>query len=255
MGLYEDLLATAVDAEVVDVCLGLHWAGVQVRTAAGERCGLASTLRPVPLPGKHESPAVEQAGELTVQRALALAGRVPRGGPEASLGFAALQALIPISPGRWVEGNAELALASRSQGRRLALVGRFGFASRLRPLAASLNVLELDPLPGESSAERASEILPRSDLIVITGMALVNGSLEGLLAMCPAGSEVALVGPSVPLSDVLFAHGVSLLCGAFVEQPARVMAGIRQGANFHQLHQLGTRLVTMTSEVRPADRG
>jgi len=253
MGLHEDLLAVAVDAEVVDVCLGLHWAGVQVRTAVGERCGLASTLRPARLPGRHESPAVAQAGELAMQRARVLAERVPRGGPEASLGFAALQALIPIRPERWVDGNAERALASRSQGSRLALVGRFGFASHLRSLAASLDVLELEPLPGESPAERASEILPRSDLIVITGMALVNGSLEGLLAMCPPGSEVALVGPSVPLSEVLFAHGVSLLCGAFVEKPARVMAGIRQGANFHQLHHLGTRLVTMERGASAAD--
>jgi uncharacterized protein len=245
MGLYEDLLAVAADADVLDACLGLHWTGVWVWSAGGERCGLASTLRPRRLPGQDETPAVAEAGELASQPARSLAERVPRGGPEASLGFAALQAMIPLHPERWAEGNAERVLARRCQGKRLALVGRFGFASALRALAASVAVLELDPLPGERPAEQAGAILPQSDLIVITGMALVNRTLESLLALCPPGSEVALVGPSVPLSEVLFGYGVRLLCGAFVEAPAPVMAGIRQGANFHQIHHLGTRLVTM----------
>lgn len=245
MGVYEDLLAVAADAEVVDASLGLHWTGVWVRAAGGERCGLATTLRPRRLPGRDETPAVAQAGKPASRRALALAERVPHGGPEASLGFAALSALVPLDLDRWVDGNADRALARRCQGKRLALVGRFGFAAALRSLAASVVVLELDPLPGESPAEQAADILPQSDLIVITGMALVNRTLEGLLAMCSRGSEVALVGPSVPLCEVLFAYGVHLLCGAFVEEPAQVMAGIRQGADFHQLHRLGTRLVTM----------
>ena len=245
MGLYEDLRAVAADAEVVDASLGLHWTGVWVRAAGGERCGLATTLQPRRLPGRDESPAVAEAGELASRRALTLVERVPRGGPEASLGFAALTALIPLDLDRWVEGNADRALRRRCPGKRLALVGRFGFADALRSLAASVAVLELDPLPGESRAEQAADILPQADLIVITGMALVNRTLEGLLALCPRGSEVALVGPSVPMSDVFYDYGVDLLCGAFVEQPARVMAGIRQGADFHQLHRLGTRLVTM----------
>jgi len=82
----------------------------------------------------------------------------------------------------------------------------------------------------------AADILPRSDLIVGTGMAPVNRTLEGMLALCSPGSEVALVGPSVPLGEGPFDYGISLLCGGCVEQPQRVMAGIRQGANFHQIH-------------------
>ena len=76
-------------------------------------------------------------------------------------------------------------------------------------------------------------------------MPLDNRTLEGLLALCPPRSDVALVGRSVPMSDVFLDYGADLLFGAFVEQPARVMAGIRQGADFRQLHRLGTRLVTV----------
>lgn len=145
-----------------------------------------------------------------------LSACVPDGRPEASLGFDDLRAIAPLDPDRWVEGNANLLLPRHCRGRRLAWVGRFSFAAALRALAA--------------------DILPRSDLIVGTGMAPVNRTLEGMLALCSPGSEVALVGPSVPLGEGPFDYGISLLCGGCVEQPQRVMAGIRQGANFHQIH-------------------
>jgi len=207
-----------------------------VQLPGGERCGLATTLSPQSLPSRDETPPFADAGELASRRALALAERVPCGGSEASLGFDALQAITPLDPDRWVEGNADLGLPRRCQGKRLERVGRFSFVSALRALAASVAVLELDPLPGESPAERAAYILPRSDLIVVTGMALVNRTPKGLLALCPPGSDVALDGPSVPLSEVLFGYGVSLRCDASVEAPAPVTAGIRQAANFVQIH-------------------
>jgi uncharacterized protein (DUF4213/DUF364 family) len=172
-------------------------------------------------------------------------GRVPYVRPDASLGFDALQATAPLDPDRWVEGIAVLVLPRRCRGKRLAWVGRFRFAAALRALAASGVVLELEPLPGESPAERAADILPRSDLIVGIGMALVNRTPEGRLALCSPGNEAAVVGPSVPRGEVLVAYGISLLCGCCVEQPQRVMAGIRQGAHFHHSHPDGTRLVTM----------
>ena len=136
--------------------------------------------------------------------ALALIERGPHGGPEASLGFAALQALLPLAPDRWVEVNADRALGRGCAGKRVAVVGRFHFVSALRSLAASVSVLELDPRQGASPAQPACDILPQSDLIVITGMALVNRRLEGLPAMCLPRSQVALVGRSAPLSEVLF---------------------------------------------------
>ena len=179
------------------------------------------------------------------QRALALVERVPHGGPEASLGFAALQALLPLAPDRWVEVNADRALGRGCAGKRVAVVGRFNFSSALRSRAASVSVIELDPRQGESAAQHACDILPQSDLIVINGMALVNRTREGLLAMCPPRSQVALVGPSARLSEVLFGYGIGPLCGGYVERPQRVMAGIRLEANLRQVHHRGTRRVTL----------
>ena len=68
--------------------------------------------------------------------------------------------------------------------------------------------------------------------------------------MCFPRSQGALVGPGAPLSEVLFGYGIRLLCGGCVEQPERVMAGIRHEADFHQFHRLGTRLVMMEPGIR-----
>jgi len=245
MGLDEGLRAVAADANGVGACLGLPWAGVWVWLPGGERCGLAVTLRARRLPGREQEPAVAGAGNWRRGVPSPLSACVPYGRPEASLGFDALQAIAPLDPDRWVEGIAVLVLPRRCRGKRLAWVGPFRFAAALRALAASGVVLELEPLPGESPAERAADILPRLDLIVGTGMALVNRTPEGRLALYSPGSEAALVGPSLPLGEVLVDYGISLLCGCTVEQPQRVMAGIRQGAHFHHSHPEGTRLVTM----------
>jgi uncharacterized protein (DUF4213/DUF364 family) len=246
MGLVDDLLAVVQDAEVVETCQGNHWTGVWVRDAAGqERCGLATTLRSAGSIANDVGPAVADEDWHGMRRGRAVAELALTSGAQRSLGFAAIHALVPLQPARWSAANAKAVLLDRCAGRRVALVGRFGFAAAIRACASSLTVLEQDPHEGELPAEHARGVLPSSDWIVITGMALVNHTLEALLALCPSGSHVALVGPSVPLSDVLFDHGLDLLCGAYVEQIPPVMAGIRRGADFHQVHRLGARLVTL----------
>lgn len=57
-----------------------------------------------------------------------------------------------------------------------------------------------------------------------------------------------LIGPTTPLSPVLFERGVDIISGAVVEDIASILRGLSQGANFHQLRQMGVRLVSMTSD-------
>ncbi len=54
-----------------------------------------------------------------------------------------------------------------------------------------------------------------------------------------------LLGPSTPLSPLLFDYGIRLLSGALVEEIEPVLAAVSQGANFRQVHHAGVRLVTL----------
>ena len=65
------------------------------------------------------------------------------------------------------------------------------------------------------------------------------------MALCRREGLVLVLGPSTPLSPIMFNHGVHLLSGSMVEDVEAVLRTVSQGANFRQLHQQGVRLVTM----------
>jgi uncharacterized protein (DUF4213/DUF364 family) len=244
MSLIEELLATLPDGQVNDVRIGLHWTAVVVTVNGQRQCGLASTLG-----GSHEhtgEPDVPQAGHLHTFAALELARFACEPHPVLrSIGVAALNALLPRTPERWSDLNAEEILTEWGRGRTVALVGRFPFIPRLREQASRLIVLEQQPHDDERPAEEAASILPEADVVAITGMTFVNHTLEGLLALCPPQAQILVLGPSTPLSPLLGRYGVAMLSGAVVEAVEPVLRTIEQGGTFRQIHRAGVRLVTM----------
>jgi uncharacterized protein (DUF4213/DUF364 family) len=245
MKFLDELLAALPDGNVLDVCIGLHWTAVVVRSDGQVRCGLASTLA---APHNHSAePDVPQAGLLHTLSALELAHMArSEQPPQASIGIAALNALLPPQPEQWRDVNAEEVIVTHGTGKTVALIGSFPFVPRLRPRVDRLFVMELQPKDNELPAEAAPDILPQADVIAITSMTLINHSLENLLKLCGPAATVLLLGPSTPLSPVLFEHGVDLLSGSVVTDIDRVLDAIKQGANFRQVHRSGVRLVTMS---------
>ena len=79
-------------------------------------------------------------------------------------------------------------------------------------------------------------------MVAITSSALINHTLDGLLALCRPKALVMMLGPSTPLSPVLFDHGVTILSGARVMDEAAALRTIGQGASFQQVE--GVRLLT-----------
>ena len=128
----------------------------------------------------------------------------------------------------------------------MAIVGHFPFIPELRPLTKALWVIEQHPSEGEHPAEAAADLIPQADVVAITGTALINHSLEGLLALCRPASFVMILGPSTPLSPVLFEHGVAMLSGAWVVDEEAALRTISQGATFQQVE--GVRLVVLSKE-------
>jgi uncharacterized protein (DUF4213/DUF364 family) len=80
-------------------------------------------------------------------------------------------------------------------------------------------------------------------VVALTGSALINGTLDGLLSLCRPGALVMVLGPSTPLSPVLFDHGATFLSGARVVDEAAALRTIGQGATFQQVE--GVRLLTL----------
>jgi len=163
---------------------------------------------------------------------------------EASIGMAALNSLINIDESKCVEANAYEILLEKGKGKNVAVVGHFPFLSVLRGSVKNLWVIEKRPLEGDLPEEAAEEILPRCDVVGITGTSFINHTLEDLLTQCK-GSFVALIGPTTPLSPVLFNYGIDGISGSKVVDPQQVIRFISQGATFKELHRHGVKLLTM----------
>jgi uncharacterized protein (DUF4213/DUF364 family) len=170
---------------------------------------------------------------------------------EASIGMATINALLPPQEERWVNLNAEAVIAKHGAGKQVALIGHFPFIPRLQEQVGTLWVLEQQPRDDDLPAGAASELLPQADVIAITGTTLINHTFDALMALRRPEALVLVLGPSTPLSPLLFEHGVHLLAGAVVEDIGPVLQAVSQGANFRQLHRQGVRLVTMQQELGP----
>jgi uncharacterized protein (DUF4213/DUF364 family) len=218
----------------IHVCA--HWTAV-----LSKRCGLASTFKEEGHPHK----GVRDVGHLTKKNAseLALYSRSEHL-LEASIGMAAINSLIDIDESTCIEANAYEILLEKGRGKNVAVVGHFPFLSMLKDSVKNLWIIEKRPLEGDLREDVAEEILPQCDVVGITGTTFINHTLEGLLAHCKE-SFVAMIGPTTPLTPVLFDYGIDVISGSKVVDHHEVIRFISQGATFKELHRHGVKLLTM----------
>ena len=238
------LLSTLSDGKTRHVNIGLHWTAVVIETDEALRCGLASTLTNAHK--RHGEPDAPQAGQLETLSGLELATLAQSEQPLlASVGVAAINALIPPRPHAWVNLNAEEVIAEHGAGKKVALVGHFPFIPRLREQVGHLWVLEKQPRGDDLSADEAERVIPQADVVAITGTTLINNTFEALIELCRPSARVLVLGPSTPLSPTMFDYGIDLISGTIVEDVPTVLAAVGQGANFRQIRHMGVRLVTI----------
>jgi hypothetical protein len=207
-------------------------------------CGLASTRS-----GQwhDDGPPVREAGHLEWRsvRELAELLRSPRS-LEASIGMAAVNAALAMEDvgGRQING-ADL-VRERARDKRLAIIGHFPFADTVGQESEAYAILELEPRGDDLPASEAHRVLPHADVVVISGTSLINHTFEQLMGLCRPDAYIVVLGPSAPLSRVLFEWPVDAVGGARVEQPQRALALASEGAAFSQIKRAGAvRLLTL----------
>lgn len=243
MSVLEDLVASLPEGKTAlrDVRVGVFWTVVWTERGAG----LASTQRDAHTPHGHS--LIRWAGDLMNYDAHELVELLQSKSPmEAALGMATVNALLPVDDAALTDRNASAEIILRGKGKRVVVVGHFPFIPKVRQAVGHLDVLELDPGPGELPPTAAAEVLPQADIVAITGTSLVNKTFDGLIQHCRSDAFVLVLGPTSPLSPVLFDYGVDLIAGTRIIDPVKALTVAGQGAIFRQMQ--GVRLVTMAKD-------
>jgi uncharacterized protein len=216
------------DAPVRDVIISTHSTLV-----SSQRCGISSTMFSTK---PHGEEMIRDAGFLHLKTAKELANFAVSENPlEASIGLAAINSIIEIDQGLAIPMDASLLASKLSKDKNVTIVGHFPFIPKIREVASHCWVLEMNPTPGELSTENTKDMIPKSDLIVIRASTLINHTLENLLGLCRKNAIVMLIGPSTPLSPLLFEFKIGILSGILVEDEKQVIKAVSQGAIFKQI--------------------
>jgi hypothetical protein len=244
MSVLDELLNSLTDdAPVRDIAFGGRFTAVLSRS-----CGLASGLG-TDCPGPEAlllgQPLAHVAGRTARELAVLARSENLR---EAGLGVAAINSLLEVDEARCVEVNAADIIAAEAKGRKVAVIGHFPFTLRLQGIAAELSVLELRPQPGDLPAVQAPAVLPQADVVAMSATTLINHTLDQLLALCSPNSYKMMLGPTTPLSPVLFGAGFDALSGIRVIDVEGAMHAVRAGASFPEIKR-HCRLVTMEGET------
>lgn len=238
MKILDDLILSLKknDFPIKNVYTCVFWTAV-----ISKHCGLSSTFRDE---GPSHDRGVKDVGNLTQKTALELAEYAKSDSLlEASIGIATINLLLDIDESKCIEKNAFDIILDKGQGKNVAIVGHFPWIPKLRAKTGNLWVLEQRLRQGDLPAREADRILPECEVVGITGTSFINHTLEGLLKLCEK-AYVVLVGPTSPLSPVLFNYGIDAICGAKVVDEEKAIRSISEGATFKEV--TGEKLITLT---------
>lgn len=233
----EDILRYAKDDFAIhQILIGVHWTAVRSR-----HCGLASTMSEPP---PHHDNQVRDVGQLHHKSALELAQYIFSDRLlEASLGMAAINSLIEVDENRCEPLNAFDIIAEQGRGKAIGVIGHFPFIPELKKVARKLWVFEKRLQEGDLAEEEMQHLLPRCDVVAISGTTLINHTFENVLESCRKDAFKVMLGASTPMTPILFDYGIDVVSGCRVSHPDVAFECVSHGATFKQIG--GIKLLSM----------
>jgi uncharacterized protein len=142
-----------------------------------------------------------------------------------------------------VEDQDPIQLIDLGSGKKITVVGAFhSYIRKISETGNKLSVLEMneEALVAEFRkyfvpAMEYKSVLPDSDIVIITGQTLVNGTIDNLLQHISPGAQVIVTGPSGSiLPDILFDNNVSIIGAVRIIEPELLLDIVSEGGTgFH----------------------
>jgi uncharacterized protein (DUF4213/DUF364 family) len=167
------------------------------------------------------------------------------------------QGLLNNGQYKFLEKTDPIDILKFSEYKNVVMIG--AFSSYIRKISESgthLSVLELDEnafLPHQKQfyipSEKYKELLPEADMIIITGLTLVNNTFDGLLEHIPESSKSIMIGPSASMvPDIFFKKGIDMIGGTFITDSEKLFALAGQGAAGYHLFEYCAEKITVINE-------
>ncbi|MEM1485087.1 DUF364 domain-containing protein [Oscillospiraceae bacterium PP1C4] len=258
----EKILGSRMDSLTVErAVLGLFFSGVKLSDGHGGLCFTPvkeipqavccpSSAKAMPLSGKLTGrPVRDYLNDLFHDNIL-----------RKTLAIAALNALsascwdlMPEKPYQLETGVDTFDEVEIHPGQKTVVVGALvPMLKKLIHAQADFHVMEMDPatlkpyeMPYYISPDRAQEVVPDADLLVITGVTLINNTLPDLLALAKPDAQIIVTGPTASmLPEAFFSRGVTMLGGILVTKPDELLDIISEGGSgYHFFGKSAERLV------------
>jgi hypothetical protein len=90
-------------------------------------------------------------------------------------------------------------------------IGHFKNAADWRSEGRPVSIIELKPQDGDIHWDDSHEALSKAEIVFMTGLVLVNGTFGEVIKRTPAAKYRIIMGPTVPLTPVLFDLGIHWL--------------------------------------------
>ncbi|GJQ60910.1 MAG: Fis family transcriptional regulator [Candidatus Scalindua sp. AMX11] len=156
-------------------------------------------------------------------------------------------------------GNA-LDLVRVTDQDTVVMVGAFPpFIKQIQETAKRLFVIEKNPrIVGKGDnieiepVARLEELIPQANILIITGVTLINQTLGPILKLAENTSNIIVVGPTASVyPKPLFERGVTIMGGVRITDPSKMIHLIGEGGSGYDFFENCAEKIIIRSKVNP----
>ncbi len=159
-----------------------------------------------------------------------------------------------ITNGRYkvIENADPIDLVDLAPGKTITVVGAFhSYIQKISGTGNQLYVLEFDKNALSDGHKKYfvpagdyHQVIPVSDVVIITGLTLVNNTIDGLLSVVSPNTQLIVTGPSSSLiPDFLFQNKVNLVGATQITDPETAFEIVGQAGTGYHLFQYCARKI------------
>lgn len=126
----------------------------------------------------------------------------------------------------------------------VSLIGAFGpYIKRLKTMGNPFFIIEknpqtlkLDEMKYFKLESEMRDALEKSSVVIMTGTAIVNHTIDPILSLLRNGIRAGIIGPTASMiPDAFFRKGVKIMAGVQISNPDLMMKILKQGGSAYHL--------------------